>query len=429
MLFLVSSKRSEADFIEQYVQTLKGVETSLVIDEPQWVVKPHMFGDERFKVAVGNKYIKSKIIESDEEAEAFIKQGYQVIDVPVELRRQFELDLEGSLMDLAGISTTLSSKFISFERLKQCYISTKNPFTANILEIGLDDDLQIKDFFKIDEVPMEIRSRPGFLHIDTSLNGDKTGIGYTIIAGAGLQSRLDVTEGVMKERMELNYLHVFSVGIKAPSSSEISLEKTRQFIYYLKNNGFNIKMITTDGFQSADTRQILTTNGFRAELLSLDRSPEGYITTRSAINEMRVGILQIKELETELINLERDNQSGKIDHPDNGSKDLADGFAGSLYSASRYKDEYLFVDAKEYNDIIEINSSANTDEIDRLTTVVLKDDTKVLSDINADRVNKEIEEVVSKSLSKMTPLKSTSIPNPFEESQMFSEFDNNILSW
>lgn len=93
MLFLVSSKKSEADFIEQYVTTLKGVDTALVVDEPQWAVKPHMFGKERFRVAVGNKYIKSKIIESDEEAEGYIKQGHKVIEVPVELRRQFELDM------------------------------------------------------------------------------------------------------------------------------------------------------------------------------------------------------------------------------------------------------------------------------------------------------------------------------------------------
>lgn len=353
MLFLVSSKKSEADFIEQYVTTLKGVKTSLVVDESQWVVKPHMFGKERFKIAVGNKYIKSKIIESEEEEEGYLRQGHRVIEVPVELRRQFELDMEGSLMDLAGISTTSSSKFMSYERISQCYINTANPFTANVLTIGLDDDLQIKDFFKINEISDEIRSRPGFVHIDTSLTGDRTGVSYVIIAGAGMHESL--INGELKERLELHLIHVFSVAIQAPSSSEISLEKTRQFIYYLYDNGFNIKGVSTDGFQSADTRQILKTAGFEATLISLDRSPEGYTTTRSCINEHRIALLKIEELEAEMVNLERDNQSGKIDHPSDGSKDISDSLAGAIYNAHQYKDKYLSIDANQFSDIITTN--------------------------------------------------------------------------
>ena len=419
MLFLVSSKKSEADFIEQYVSTLKGVTTSMVVDESQWVVKPHMFGKERFKIAVGNKYIKSKIIESQEEEEGYLRQGHRVIEVPVELRRQFELDMEGSLMDLAGISTTSSSKFMSYERISQCYIDTPNPFTANVLTIGLDDDLQIKDFFKLDQIPDEIRSRPGFVHIDTSLTGDKTGISYVIIAGAGMHETLE--NGEIKEKLELHLVHVFSVAIKAPSSSEISLEKSRQFIYYLSNNGFNIKKISTDGFQSADTRQILKTNGYDAELVSLDRSPEGYITTRSCINEKRIALIKVVELETEMINLERDNQSGKIDHPSDGSKDISDSLAGAIYNAHQYKDKYLSLDASQFSDMISANIHSETD-IGDLKYLVTEDDSArsvPMSDIDVDGMVKELAKMVD----------SRDDDDSLIEHMMSGKYDDDIIDW
>jgi hypothetical protein len=59
--------------------------------------------------------------------------------------------------------------------------------------------------------------------------------------------------------------------------------------------------------------------GFKdATTLSLDRTPDGYLSFKYAVNEKRISILPIKELDLELINLERNNMTGKIDHnPDN----------------------------------------------------------------------------------------------------------------
>jgi hypothetical protein len=114
------------------------------------------------------------------------------------------------------------------------------------------------------------------------------------------------------------YKHIFSVDIKAPQGTEISFEKTRQFIYYLRSCGFNIVGISLDGFQSADTKQILITQGYDATILSMDKSPQGYLSLRSAMNDGRIGLIQIELLEKELIQLQRDIQTGKLDHPADG---------------------------------------------------------------------------------------------------------------
>ena len=197
-----------------------------------------------------------------------------------------------------------------------------DPFKNEILTIGLDDNLDIKDFFVPDLVSDSIRSQPGFIHLDLSLTGDRTGISLVTIEGTKQVKQYNKVENEVRieDNVDLVYRQVFTIGIQAPANSEISLEKTRQFIYYLKSIGFNIQGISADGFQSADMLQKLKIAGFNTKLISLDRSPAGYLAFRAAINEERLNLLDLTDsyVETELVNLEQDGMSGRVDHPSDG---------------------------------------------------------------------------------------------------------------
>jgi hypothetical protein len=323
-LFLVSSKKSEHDFIEAYVRKMKNENQDkhmLVVDEPQWIIKPKgTFSDKTFPVAVGNKSLKSRILDEDTsetEFEALKKQGYSILNVPINLKQSFILDVNTALMNLAGISVIGATTFFNYDLFSKCYIPDyKNPFMSDILTIGIKDNLQIEDFFEIDKIPLEVRAMPQFIHIDASITGDKTGI--SDVAASGLKeikTYMGADESITNEMI---YKHIFTVAIQAPQGSEISFEKTRKFIYYLKANGFNIISVSLDGFQSADTKQILISQGYDASIISLDKTPQGYLALRSAMNDERIGLIQIDLLETELIQLQRDVQTGKIDHPVDG---------------------------------------------------------------------------------------------------------------
>lgn len=327
-MFLVSSKKSEHDFLESYVRKLQGTpegEHMLVVDEPQWVVKPpDTYCGRKFKVAVGNKLLTSQIIPDSalpEDIKTLENQGYQIIDVPVEMKQSFVLNINTALMNLAGISVIGTTSYFNYALFSKCYIPNAiKPFHQDILDIGLHDNQQIIDYFIPDRIPEDLKSKPQFIHIDTSLKGDITGISNTAIVGKKKSIQYSgANEVVTQERC---YRHLFTVGIKAPQGDEISLEKTRQFIYALKRLGFNIKRISIDGFQSADTRQILDTNGFDAVIISMDKLKDGdqpgYSTTRSAMNDGRVGMIQYDKLEEELVRLQRDNTTGKVDHPIDG---------------------------------------------------------------------------------------------------------------
>ena len=319
-LFLVSSKKSEHDFLEAYVAKMRN-DKMLVVDEPQWVIKPQGTFDKRtFPVAVGNRSLKSRVMPMDtskEELEALVKQGYRILDVPLTFEPQFKLDINTALMDLAGISIVGAVSFFNFDMFSKCYVKDyKNPFVTEVITTGIHDDLKIQDFFQLDLVPTKVRMMPCFIHIDGSLTGDKTGI--SCVGTAGLKETKLYNGAYETTASEMVYKHIFTVAIQAPQGSEISFEKTRQFIYYLNASGFNIRAISLDGFQSADMKQMLLAQGYDASIVSLDKTPQGYLALRSAMNDGRIGLIQLDLLETELVQLQRDVQTGKIDHPTEG---------------------------------------------------------------------------------------------------------------
>lgn len=66
-LFVVSSKKSEHDFIEQYVQKKKNDPRMFIADAPLWEVKPSgTYSGKTFAVAVGGANMASRIIPDDE---------------------------------------------------------------------------------------------------------------------------------------------------------------------------------------------------------------------------------------------------------------------------------------------------------------------------------------------------------------------------
>lgn len=88
-------------------------------------------------------------------------------------------------------------------------------------------------------------------------------------------------------------------------------------------------MISADSFQSVDMLQTFRRAGFITG--SMDRTTAPYEYLKSALYDERVSIPDHPVLRRELIALEIDHKSGKVDHPPTGSKDFADALAGVVY--------------------------------------------------------------------------------------------------
>ena len=374
MMFLASSKQSQHDFLEKYIERKdeenrrkpKDKRTFYKFDYPQWEVHPASKypSGKYFKIACQNAVLPNKLIEPDEETPEMIKElevkGYRIISVPMELYDPAKMSLDTFLMNTAGIASTLASKYLHLSLyIDNEYEHIESPFEKEVLEIGLKDKLRIVDFFNPKILGDSVVHKKLYMHIDTSLSGDRTGISCIAISGYKHQKKISDT-GEESDMNELVFRQLFTIGIQAPKGDQISFQKTREFIYYLKKQlGWNIQMVTTDGFQSADLRQALTLAGIPTDYVSLDRTPNGYETFKIALQEKRcILIPNIHQplLIEEFKDVERNNMTGKVDHTPEGSKDLLDSLVGAIYSATLHiKPEEIF-QLENYDTFLEANA-------------------------------------------------------------------------
>lgn len=366
ILVLASSKRTEQSYMETFIQNKKQNDstTTLVIDEPQWVIREDKYSDKKFKVAVGNKFLASEVLPLDATAQdekLYRDRGFNIIEVPIGYYENFIDDIDIALTDIAGLSTTSSSRYIAGPRVAAVKDYTiQNPFSSEILEIGNgpEDNNQYYDFFDISKLNPDYLEKPMYIHLDMSITGDKTGIAGTWIVG-----KKPPVEGQPPSR-ELFFQPAFVVAIKAPKGYQISFEKNRQFIYWLRDNGFNIKTVSFDTYQSADLSQQLSARGFDTQVISVDRlvdrvcQPYQYL--KNTIYEERIKLFDHTLLTEELIGLERNNNSGKVDHSPSGinSKDSADALCGSVWSASQHADEYDFEYGETIDTLIDVSDDS-----------------------------------------------------------------------
>lgn len=364
MLFLVSSKKSTSDFLEAYIQENKNRPNIYLVDEPLWVVKSSVnsYSGKTFRVAVGNTYVKSKILSDDEDRASYESNGQEVIDVPVEHREAFEQDINSALMDIAGKSLSNNLKYIYYDKLKLCYRDyLHNPFTMDEISLGFDDDSELQDYFIPDRLSKLDISKPHFIHWDASKSGDATGLAMSTISGRAEVRRLQ--NGEMFDSEDIVHKLEFAVRILAKPGSEIPFYKIRNFIYYLKFElGYNILLVTCDSYQSVDTIQQMNLNGVTAKVQSVDRTMAPYTTTKNAINEGRLILPHIPVLEYELLNVEEDKTRGKVDHTVDGHKDVADAVVGSIFGALSEKE--LLKGQKQTNDAelaVAVNSRRGQD--------------------------------------------------------------------
>ena len=375
---IASSKNSDQSFLESYIELKRKNETktTLIVDEPQWVVDSRKVSNEWFYVAIGNKFLANELlpkVSTQEMVDSYRAKGYSMLRVPMAYYENFSDNIDGALTDIAGIATASSLKYISGVRWNE--IKTKeyeNPFIREIIEVGnaKDDIAQYSDFFDLSKVDYNIKSRPLYIHLDMSKSGDKTGI-----AGVWITGKKPKVEGEDSSR-ELFFKVAFSVSIKAPKGYEISFDKNRTFIRWLKEQGFRIKGISADTYQSAQIQQQLTADGFNVQTISVDRLDSEtkqclpYAYLKSTIYDRRLKVYDRCDFLTEeVLGLERESD-GHINHPGNGtqgSKDAIDAVCGALWNASKHADEFAFEYGETLDTIIDVSNQTDTLDKKQLT--------------------------------------------------------------
>lgn len=389
--FLVASKQDTVSFINTYVEKNKNTGRVHVVDKPAWEMKRGVmkYSGETFPIMVGDQFTPSKILYTQEEKALAIADRQHVIDVPVEYRFSFEMDITGALRDIAGISVTYTrqTKYLPNTKiLVEAFTNDKPLFPAETLNVGCQEDYNLSVISLFVNANLKIqKDLPRFIHADWAKSGDAFGLAMTALAG-WTEINVEGTDGTFTKK-KVPVVHTdFAIRFKAKPGDEIPLSIIRKFVLDLKGFGFNVRKYTSDlDIASTSDRQILSQSGIECEYLSVDRTMTPYLEWKNMLQERRWSMPRHDFLLFEVSNLNIDRDKGKIDHPDevidalfvngivqdvvmSGSKDTADAVVGSVYALTSSlieKDQPMDVEAMK-NILSRIHDNKGSDE-DKVT--------------------------------------------------------------
>jgi hypothetical protein len=328
LLSLVSSRRYPGQFTdrkeeERRRQIAETGRTSIYLfDKRVWEVKPPgTYSGETFDVFVGDEARKPRIISPEDQVPE--RDQPLVMAVPVEHRTEFEGDILNALRDIAGVSTiALRPYIVKRDAVAACFGLVRSIISRPDCDF---EETTLSLYRGRIKKPNLVR----WCHLDLSLTGDATGVVVGHVVGFDEVERGGEIEILPRIRVDL------SLQVLPPRNSEIRFDKIRTLLYKLREQGMNLKYVTADSFQSADTLQQLRQKGFTTGRLSVDKDPRPYDLLKAAIYDGRLELPDHDALRRELLALERDPRTGKVDHPVHGSKDVADALAGVVFQLSR----------------------------------------------------------------------------------------------
>ncbi len=328
LLCLVSSKRYPGQFTDIKEEEAKreiaktGSTTIYIYDYRVWDIKPPgTFTKGFFKVFSGDLARKPRILlEGEKLPEADAKL---VVDVPKDFLEDFRTDIINALREIAGVSTLARHPyFVDVERVTQAFGCHQSVFSRESVDF-VETHLQLhpKRIYRPD--------LPRFAHVDLAVSGDSAGL--TIGTCTGFASMKKLGFGNSDEEM-MPKIHIDGVlEVKPPKGGEILFWKIRDVLMKLRTLGVNVRWVTFDSFQSKDSQQLLRQAGFIVGEQSMDINSKPYDFLKGAIYTGRVRMPEHHKLKVEMMSLEKDTKTGKVDHPATGSKDCSDSLAGVVF--------------------------------------------------------------------------------------------------
>lgn len=254
--------------------------------------------------------------------------GRTLMKIPEVYRRSFTTNPEKALRDLAGIPMSAGDPFLS---LPDKVFGARDRWVARYgNESPVSPSGVIAPWFTAREGLKRV------VHVDVaySANGD------ALALAMGHVREVSMIDGEAKPYIVIDLIY----REKANPGSEIFLGKIRHIIYALrKDRRFRIDTVTTDGFQSTDFRQQMAKHRFAVDIVSVDKDMLPYSDLRDALYEDRIelppylvdinneGVIERVEIAMkELTDLK--DTGRKVDHPEGGSKDVADALAGVVFT-------------------------------------------------------------------------------------------------
>lgn len=339
---VVSSARTTNSPIGEYIKRLPRNDPSILLLAPKlWECKvdPEFLGDgSTFPVLVGNGSIPSKIFTDPGELKALEDGNYtpppgcEVINVPTVYKSKFELQLDQSIQDIAGMTTVDNSMvFRDVSKLEDPELFSEIQIKADINEnvdilAELDQynlwtrDINGKYLFK--RAPGAIR----YCHVDLS-GGGSDGQCDTGLCIGHKEWKLNEVTG------QKDTVYVVDMLIAINAKNKIDIHAIETFLINLvMERDMQIHTVSSDQWNGEVFQQYLAKSGCFTEVkkVSVDVKLEPYTNASALIEQGLVKVGTCPKLKKELTSLVFDK--GKVTRTTE-LKDLADVTVGFIYNA------------------------------------------------------------------------------------------------
>lgn len=303
LFLLVSSKRYPGEFTDVKIEEARTNKQIYIYDKRTWEIAPEgTFSGKTFRLFTGDLIRKPRILAPHDKVPK--EDERLVMEIPEEFRSDFEQDILSALRDIAGVATMALAPFIiEIEKVAKCFGKRSSILSSDTCDF-VTSQLQILPNRFMD------KDQPRFVHVDLALTGDVAGVACGYVPGfMPIKRSEDSIEVLPIINMD------FTLGVPAPPNAEIDFSKIRTLLYKLKELGLNIKWVSYDGWNSADSLQILRRKGFSVGVQSMDRTMVPYEVAKTALMDNRVNAPADNKCYMEYISLELDAKKGKVDHP------------------------------------------------------------------------------------------------------------------
>lgn len=394
-----SSPDSLEGLADQWIDKHKNDKDTLFVNSKKWELPsfswmfPLYEKDKKnniFPIFKGTSTQPTKIITKEE------RKNYKeedILDMPLDLYELAKDNVAKTMRDFGATPTAGSDTklFTNHELIEKCFVpNLKNFYMQEYASYLLPPETLLWDrvrpllyvytgkqnSFRLKRYP----SAPRFIHIDLAEKKDMAGITMVHLECDKIGRKMYVVD--------------FSLPIMCKKEDKINLDSFKYLVQCMKIYGnTNIKKVTYDNFQSAPSIQFIERLGIECERLSLDNTPDYYLSFASWVMQGRVKMGRNLIMKNNLKSLVttngghngKESKSGKliIDHVQGDffdmensdwktskagyfGKDLADSLCGACANADESKDNYalfLYDDSDEKEDCSQKNEKKLQDEL------------------------------------------------------------------
>jgi hypothetical protein len=335
-IYVVSSANHEKDYtskIKNNIKRLGKEPTQLVFDQRAWDVMPSWkYSKETFPILISTKDYAGKILTPEEVATKQYPPNARIEHVPITWLNDFTRNFDKAQRDIVGVSSTCTDVFIRkpeaireamFKYSEMGFKYFLNGYNYNTGTEGMPRVIE-------ENLPTD-KNAARVISTDLATSGDACGISMSRILGKSIEIVID-EEGKKVSQERPVFIVEFAISIRSSKGIEVDIDEVVNFIVKLKQYyGLNIVLFSFDKWQSKAARQRINRLGFKTKEFSTKLEPGAYEMFKSELYASRVILPDNEDLFSELIFLQKDETSGRIDHAPGHHNDISDSMVSSLF--------------------------------------------------------------------------------------------------